>query len=75
MTKFPFFHKTLKNEKMKKWHTTNIQYYGVEYPFQHIITRHLLLSKEHGYDLQPILGSLGQCLLTKINLSKFSDCK
>ncbi len=26
-------------------------------------------------DLQTILGSLGQYLLTKINLSKFSDCK
>jgi len=26
-------------------------------------------------DLQPILGSLGQFLLTKINLSKFSDFK
>ncbi len=26
-------------------------------------------------DLQPILGSLGQFLLTKINLSKFFECK
>jgi len=26
-------------------------------------------------DLQPILGSLGQFLFTKINLSKFSNCK